>query len=146
MQHGIITQTELISAEKYFHSCYSDDFNKEFMFLPHILLIMCYNPCHTSYALYYHNGEFRLLILNWWINLVENFIGCFATYNLISSCLKNEVINCSNINDLFLTIFVRWSNFRKITSSISKLFEVYYLKLVKVNFSTDHKSEKCRSF
>ena len=96
------------------------------MFLPQILLIMCHNPCHTSYALYYHNREFRLLILNWWINLVGNFIGCLATYNLISSCLKNDVINCSVINDLFLIIFSRWSNFFESYFVDRKLFEVHY--------------------
>ena len=128
MQHGIITQTELISAEKYFHSCYSDDFNKEFMFLPHILLIMCHNPCHTSYALYYHNGEFWLLIWNWLINLVETVIGCFATYNSISSCLNNEVTNCSIINDLILIsvdrVIFKEKLLRRLKSIWSSLFIV----------------------
>ena len=90
MQHGIITQSELISAEKYFTLVNLSTINKEFMFLPHILLIMCHNPCHTSYALNYHNGEFRLLIWNWWINLVENFIGCFATYNFDFKLLEKR--------------------------------------------------------
>ena len=60
MQHGQLTIIELISAEKYFTRAIKRVYNTEFMFLPHILLIMSRKPCHMPYALYWLNGEFRL--------------------------------------------------------------------------------------